>query len=69
MVEKKNVPRTMENIFADGKCDNCGTAFGRRAEVWVSNEHTCCSRTCAVQAQKNGDAIANQVAVRDGSLL
>ncbi len=54
-VEKKDAPRTMENCFADGKCDNCGVSFGGRKEIWVWAEHTCCSKACVIKAKRAGD--------------
>lgn len=53
-----DAPRTMENVFVDGRCDNCGANFSGRAEVWTWHEHTCCSKACAHKAKEAGDAEA-----------
>lgn len=53
--DKPDLPRTMENCFADGKCDNCGAHFTGRTEIWVWCEHTCCSKSCVLKAKRAGD--------------
>jgi hypothetical protein len=48
-------PREMVNNFIDTACDWCGVKFGNRPNVWVCNEHICCSRSCVVKAQERTD--------------
>lgn len=57
MTTDKNFPHTMDNCFGDDVvCDHCAAKLSGRAEVWVWNEHTACSRVCVVKAHQAGEA-------------
>jgi hypothetical protein len=54
-IEEKTHPREVVNNFVDCVCDWCNASYGNRSTVWVSHEHICCSRACAVKAQERTD--------------